>query len=178
MLMMMMMMAKSKPKKKNSKKHPSDHGTPEVANRKARHKFHITDTLECGIVLMGTEVKSVRAGKISVGEGYARVDEKTGELWLFNIHIGDYDPAKGNVNKHDPHRKRKLLAHKREIRKLQNATLAKGATIVPLKLYFTNGYAKMLVGVGIGKRKADVREDSKKRDAQRDIDRAMTRRKL
>ncbi len=168
---------KKKPKKKSAKA-LGDAGTPEVSNRKARHKFHITETLECGMVLMGTEIKSVRAGKISLGEGYARVDDKTGELWLFNIHIGEYDPARGNVNKHDPHRKRKLLAHKREIRKLELATLAKGATIVPLKLYFHNGYAKLLVGVGLGKRKADVREDSKKRDAQRDIDRAMTRRKL
>jgi len=167
-----------KGKGSKSKKGLGDSGTPEVSNRKARHKFHIMETLECGMALMGSEVKSVRAGKISLGEGYARVDEKTGELWLFNIHIGEYDPAKGNVNKHDPHRRRKLLAHKREIRKLEQATLAKGATIVPLKLYFKNGYAKLLVGVGIGKRKADVREDSKKRDAQRDIDRAMTRKRI
>jgi len=168
----------AKPKQSKSKKHLGDVGTPEVTNRKARHKFHIIETLECGIALMGTEVKSVREGKISLGEGYARVDDKTGELWLFNIHIGEYDPAKGNVNKHDPHRKRKLLAHRREIRKLEMATLAKGATIVPLKLYFKNGYAKLLIGVGIGKRKADVREDSKKRDARRDIERAMTRKRI
>jgi len=168
----------AKPKRSKSKKQLGDAGTPEISNRKARHKFHITETLECGIALMGTEVKSVREGKISLGEGYARVDDKTGELWLFNIHIGEYDPAKGNVNKHDPHRKRKLLAHRREIRKLEMATLTKGATIVPLKLYFKNGYAKLLIGVGIGKRKADVREDSKKRDAQRDIDRAMTRKRI
>ena len=106
-----------KGKGSKSKKALSAAGTPEVSNRKARHKFHIMETLECGIALMGSEVKSVRAGKISIGEGYGRVDEKTGELWLFNIHIGEYDPAKGNVNKHDPHRKRKLLAHKREIHK-------------------------------------------------------------
>lgn len=168
----------AKPKKSKSKKHLGDARTPEISNRKARHKFHITETLECGIALMGTEVKSVREGKISLGEGYARVDDKTGELWLFNIHIGEYDPAKGNVNKHEPHRKRKLLAHRREIRKFEMATLTKGATIVPLKLYFKNGYAKLLIGVGIGKRKADVREDSRKRDAQRDIERAMTRKRI
>lgn len=169
----------AKPKKTNkSKKALSAAGTPEISNRKARHKFHITDTLECGMVLMGSEIKSVRSGKISLGEGYARVDDKTGELWLFNIHIGEYDPARGNVNKHDPHRKRKLLAHRREIKKLEMATLTKGATIVPLKLYFKNGYAKLLIGVGIGKRKADIREDSKKRDANRDIERAMTRKRI
>ena len=167
----------SKSKKKKGDR-TGDVGTPEISNRKARHQYHILETLECGVALMGTEVKSVRDGRVSLGEGFARVDDKTGELWLHNIHIGDYAPSQGNVNRHDPHRQRKLLAHKREIRKLEQATLSKGTTIVPLKLYFKNGYAKILIGVAQGKRKADVREDSKKRDAQREIDRAMTRKRI
>jgi len=173
-------MAKTKGSNKSKKRKGGGGGpgAPEVVNRKARHKYHITDTLECGIALMGTEVKAVRLGKISLGEGYAKVDERTGELWLHNIHIGEYDPARGDANKHDPHRKRKLLAHRREIHQLEVETQSKGTTLVPLKLYFKNGYAKLLVGVGVGKGKADQREDSKKRDAEREMQRAMTRKRI
>lgn len=168
----------AKPKSKKSNARDGDANTPEVVNRKARHHFHIHDTLECGIALVGSEVKSIREGHISIGEGFARVDEKSGELWLHNIHIGEYAPARGSANKHDPHRKRKLLAHAREIQKLETKTRAKGTTLVPLKLYFKNGWAKILIGVGTGKRQADKREDNKKREAQRDIERAMTRKRL
>lgn len=170
-------MAKSKKKKKKDEK-TGDQNTPVVTNRKARRDFLITDTLECGVVLVGSEVKSIRAGQISIGEGYAFVDEKTGELWLINIHITEYGPARGSVDAHSPLRKRKLLAHSREIRRLATATRNKGTTLVPLKLYFKDGWAKILIGVGQGKRKADVREDSKKRDAQKSIDRAMTRKRI
>jgi len=166
----------AKPKKNKSKQ--SAPGIPQIINRKARRDYHITDTLECGLVLVGSEVKTVRDGRVSIAEGFARVDEKTGEMWLHNIHISEYGPAAGSVDAHSPIRKRKLLAHSRQIRKLANETRPKGVTIVPLKLYFKDGWAKVLIGVGHGKRKADVREDSKKRDAQRAIDRAMTRRRI
>ncbi len=159
---------------KKGKKGSHSQGTPEITNRKARHNFHITETLECGIALVGSEVKSIRQGKVSIGEGYAKVDEKTNELWLHGIHVGEYDPARGSVNAHSPTRKRKLLAHSREIRKLEEKTRVKGTTLVPLKLYFKNGFAKLLIGVGVGKRKRDQREDNKKRDAQREINRAMS----
>ncbi len=149
-----------------------------IQNRKARHDYIITETLECGIVLVGSEVKSVREGKVSLGEGYARADETTGELWLHGIHIGEYAPARGSVDAHSPVRTRKLLAHKREIRKLAIATRSKGTTLVPLKMYFKDGFAKVLIGVGQGKTKADVRDASRKRTAQREIDRAMTRKRL
>lgn len=148
---------------------------PQITNRKARHTYRIGRTLECGIVLAGSEVKSVRAGKVSLGEGYARVDEKTGELWLHNVHIADYAPAAGSVNAPDPRRTRKLLAKRREIHKLGAETRARGVTLVPLKMYFTRGWAKLLIGVAHGKRKADKREDTKKREAERDIHRAMSK---
>ncbi|MBL1216726.1 MAG: SsrA-binding protein SmpB [Planctomycetes bacterium] len=166
---------------KNKSKSPAGNKAPsgpEIHNRKARKQYLILDTIECGIALIGSEVKAVRDGRISLGEGFARVDEKSGELWLHNIHISEYGPARGSINAHDPTRKRKLLAHSREIRKLADLTRAKGTTLVPLKLYFKHGWAKLLLGVGQGKRKADVRESEKKRDAERSIQRAMTRKRI
>lgn len=152
--------------------------TPTVENRKARHDFHISETVECGIALVGSEVKSIRAGHISLGEGYARVDERTGELWLHNIHIGEYAPSKGSASAHAPIRDRKLLAHSREIRKLADKTRSKGSTLIPLKLYFKDGWAKILLGVAEGKQKGDRREDEKKKEARKEIQRAMTRKRL
>jgi len=159
---------------KRKKKGGGD-GTPEITNRRARYDYAISDTLECGIALVGSEVKAIREGHCSIAEGFARIDDETGELWLHGIHIGEYAPARGSVSAHDPHRKRKLLAHRNEIRRLEAATRPKGTTLVPLKLYFKDGWAKILLGVGEGKRKADKREDSKQREADREIRRAMSR---
>lgn len=147
---------------------------PEVVNRKARHEYEIGDTLEVGIRLAGTEVKAVRAGRISLNEAYVRAEPLPLSLTLHAAHIGEYAPA--GANQHKAVRERTLLAHKREIANLARLSAVKGVTIVPLKLYFKNGYAKLLIGVGTGKGKSDKREDLKKREAQRDIDRAMSKR--
>jgi SsrA-binding protein len=149
-------------------------GETEVVNRRARHDYIVEDTLEVGVRLVGTEVKAVRAGRVSLGEAYVRATEAPLELTLLGAHIGEYAP--GGARQHPALRQRTLLAHKREIRKLARASDAKGYTIVPLKLYFKHGFAKLLIGLARGKGKADRREDMKKRDAQRDIDRAMSRR--
>lgn len=157
-------------KKKNKKDHE-----PEILNRKARHNYHIDDTLEVGIKLLGTEIKSIREGRISLGEGYVRAQEQPPMLEIHAIHIGEYGPAGGGSLQHTPTRTRKLLAHKREIVKLARASSAKGMTIVPLKVYFKNGFAKMLIGVARGKASFDKREDIKEREAKRDIDRALSK---
>ncbi len=147
---------------------------PVIENRKARHDFFIEDTLEVGLKLRGSEVKSVRAGQVSLAEGYIKADEEPPTLTLYGVHIAEYAPA-GAAYQHNPHASRPLLAHKREIRKLAQAVRAKGATIVPLKIYFVRGKAKLLIGLGIGKQKGDKRQDIKKREARREIDRAMAR---
>lgn len=154
----------------------SKHDTPTVENRKARHDYHILDTLECGIVLTGSEVKSVRNGSISLGEGFVMVELDPPALYLHQAHIAPYDPA--GVTAHEPTRTRRLLAHKREILKLARQVDAKGMTLVPLKLYFKNGFAKVVVGVARGKAEHDKRHDIAKREAQRDMDRAMSRKRL
>ena len=147
---------------------------PEIHNRKARHLYHIDETLECGIRLVGTEVKSVRAGRISIGEGYVVAREDPPALELINIHIDEYAPAGAN-RQHRPTQARTLLAHKREIRKFARKAAEKGVTIVPLKVYFKNGFVKVLIGVGRGKREHDKRQDIKKRETDRDLRRAMSR---
>lgn len=148
-------------------------GAPEILNRRARHEYSVEDTLEVGVRLVGTEVKSVREGRVSLGEAYVRATEQPLELLLLGAHIGEYAP--GGVRQHPAVRQRILLAHKREIVKLARASDRKGYTIVPLKMYFKNGFAKLLIGLARGKGQSDKREDLKKRDAQRDIDRAMSR---
>lgn len=153
--------------------------TPVIENRKARHRFVILETLEVGIKLVGTEVRSVRAGKCSLGEGYVRAETDPWlSLTLHGVHIDHYAPAgaSGSGRQHAAARSRTLLAHKREIRKLATATREKGMTIVPLKLYFKHGFAKLLIGVGRGKRQYDKRQDIRKREQQRDIRRAMSKR--
>lgn len=150
---------------------------PTIENRRARHDYFIADTLECGLKLTGTEVKSVRAGQVSLAEGYVRAAENPPGLTLHGVHIAEYPPA-GEARQHDPNRTRRLLAHKREILKLASETRSKGTTLVPLKLYFARGKAKLLIGVGTGKKKADKRQDLAKQEAQRQIDRAMTRKRL
>jgi SsrA-binding protein len=148
---------------------------PTITNRRARHDYLIEDTLECGIKLTGTEVKSVRNGHVSLAEGYVRATEDPPSLELHGVHIAEY-PNAAEHHQHDPIRVRRLLAHKREILKLSANTREKGVTIVPLKLYFVNGRAKLLIGVGRGKRKADKRQDIARREAKRDIERELSRR--
>jgi SsrA-binding protein len=143
---------------------------------RARHDYVIEETLECGIKLVGTEVKSVRNGQVSLAEGYVRATENPLSLTLVAVHIAEYPPA-GEHRQHEPTRSRALLASKREIKKLATRTRERGLTLVPLKMYFVNGRAKLLVGVGRGKRRADKRQDISKRDARREIDRAMSKKR-
>lgn len=138
-------------------------------NRKARHDYHIHETYEAGIALTGTEVKSLRAGKANLKDSYARVDG--GELMLHNMHISPYD--QGNRFNHEPLRTRKLLMHRYEINKLVGKTREKGYTLVPLKLYFTRGRAKVELGLASGKQLYDKRQDIAERDAKREMDRAF-----
>lgn len=161
-------------KKKTDGKSAADAGTRPIAeNRKARHRFQVMETLECGIALVGSEVKSLRDGKLSLDEAYGRV--KNGELWLVGCDIPEYTNA--NDWNHDPKRQRKLLVHSREIRRFANKAHEKGLTLVPLKLYFnTRGLAKVTIGLCRGKKLFDKRESLKKADMQRDIARAMRRR--
>jgi SsrA-binding protein len=140
-------------------------------NRKALHEYHIVDTYEAGLVLAGPEVKSVRAGKVSLNEAFARIDN--GEAWIYDMHISPYDPAsRWNV---DPDRPRKLLLHRREIRRLIGATQQEGFTLVPLELYVKDGLVKAAIALARGKKHFDRREDMKKRDADREIQRALRR---
>lgn len=155
-------------------KKPSNTEERAIENRRARFDYHISDTLETGIMLRGSEVKSVRDGKISLAEGYVRVQENPPALYLHAVTIDEYGPAGGR--QHAMGRTRKLLAHKREIAKLARQVDQKGMTIVPLKLYFKNGYAKVLIGLGKGKGQADKRRSIAERESKRDISRAMSRR--
>jgi SsrA-binding protein len=145
-----------------------------IENRRARFDYHISDTLEAGIMLRGSEVKSVRDGKVSLAEGYVRVQENPPALYLHGVTIDEYGPAAGR--QHQMARTRKLLAHKREIAKLQRQVDQKGMTVVPLKMYFKNGYAKLLIGLGQGKSKHDKRHAIAERESRREIGRAMSRR--
>lgn len=158
-------------KGKSNKSAPNE---PTVENRKARHLYAIGETLECGIKLLGTEVKSIRAGRISIGEGYVLATAEPPALLLLNVHIDEY--AQGRSPTYRPTQTRTLLAHKREIRKLARAAQAKGVTLVPLKVYFKSGRVKVLIGVGTGKKEHDKREDIRKRDVERDIRRVMSKR--
>ncbi|MCA9263288.1 MAG: SsrA-binding protein SmpB [Planctomycetales bacterium] len=162
-------MSKSKAKKKPS---TDPNERPIAENRKARHRFEVLDTLECGIALVGSEVKSLRNGKLSLEESYARV--RDGEVWLVGSDIGEYVQA--NRMNHDPKRPRKLLMHRAEIEKFANQAREKGLTLVPLKMYFKKGRAKLLLGLCRGKKLHDKREAMKKADTQREIARAMRRR--
>jgi SsrA-binding protein len=138
-------------------------------NRKAFHDYEILDRLEAGVVLTGTEIKSARAGRVNIRDAYAR--EEGGELWLFNAHISPYD--KGNRNNHDPERPRKLLLHRDQIRELSESTRQKGQTVVVLAMYLKRGMAKLELGVARGRKSYDKREVIAKRDAERDIARAL-----
>jgi SsrA-binding protein len=146
-----------------------------IENRRARFDYTIGETLECGMKLFGGEVKSVRAGLVSVGEGYVRAEDTPPSLWLHGVNIAEYGPARTSLPT-SPTRTRRLLAHKREIAKLWKAQQIKGNTLVPLKIYFKNGFAKCLIGVGSGRKKADKRQAIAERESRRDIDRAMSKR--
>lgn len=140
-----------------------------TVNRKARHEFHVLQVFEAGIVLQGTEVKSLRQGKISLADAYAKVNK--GEVWLVNVHINEYE--QGNINNHNPTRERKLLLHKSEIRKLEKAVHEKGNTLVPLRFYFKEGKVKVELAIAKGKKVYDKREDIAKRDIERELDRRI-----
>ena len=141
-------------------------------NRQARYLYEILESYEAGIELVGTEVKSIRAGKVNLRDGYAFI--KNGEAWLSNVHISYYRETSQYFN-HEPLRIRKLLLHRKEINKLIGQTEQKGLTLVPLKMYFKKGRVKVAIGLGKGKKLHDKRETSKKRDDQRAMARAMKR---
>jgi len=143
-----------------------------ATNRKARHEYFIEEALEAGIVLVGTEVKSIRMGKINVKEGYAQIDGE--EVFLHGVHISPYE--KGNIYNKDPLRVRKLLLHKKEIRKLIGYIKQKGYTLIPLEIYLKNGRVKVSIGVAKGKATHDKRRDIAKRDANRNIQKALRQR--
>ncbi len=160
-------------KDKKSKKADDDKNERVIAdNRKARHNYTVLDTLECGIVLVGSEVKSLRIGQLSLDEAYGRVQDDA--VWLVGANITEYKFS--HALNHEPKRRRKLLMHRREMRKFAGQALEKGLTLVPLKMYFKEGRAKVLMGICRGKQKQDKRDSMKKREMQRDIDRAMRRR--
>ncbi|BFH65765.1 SsrA-binding protein SmpB [Paenibacillus azoreducens] len=139
-------------------------------NKKASHDYFIEDTYEAGIVLTGTEIKSIRNGKANIGDAFATI--RNGEIHIHNMHISPFEQG-NRYNPTDPTRARKLLLHKEQIHKLLGQTNQEGYTIVPLKIYIRNGYAKLLLGLGRGKKQYDKRESAAKRDAQRDIQRAL-----
>lgn len=142
---------------------------PLAQNKKASHDYHILDTIEAGIVLTGTEIKSIRAARINLKDGFAQI--KNGEAWLMNVHISLYD--QGNQFNHDPLRNRKLLLHKKQINQLAGEISKKGVTLVPLKVYIKKGFAKVLLGLAQGKHDYDKRESIKKRDQEREIRRTL-----
>ena len=152
---------------------PREKGRKNIAsNRKARHDYTIVDTYEAGIRLLGTEVKSLRAGRASLVDSFAQ--EKDDEIYLYGLHIPEY--AHGTWTNHEPRRTRKLLLHRDEINRLINKTRESGLTLVPLALYFENGWAKVELGLARGRKSYDKREALAKRDADREISRAMGRR--
>ena len=146
--------------------------SPRIANRRALHEFFIESKLECGIALMGSEVKSLRVGKGQLQESFARIEK--GQLILHGCHIDPYAPA--TKFNHDPLRERRLLAHKREIRKLEQALKTKGTTLIPLALYFKDGRVKVEIGVGRGKQQHDKRDTIRKKEQDRELRRIMSRR--
>ena len=139
----------------------------EILNRRARYDYSIEEEYEAGIVLTGTEIKSIRLGKMNIKDSYAII--KNEEVYLLNAHISSYE--KGNIFNHYENRTRKLLMHKKEIKKLNNKIILSGYTLIPLKVYFVKGRAKVLLGLGKGKKNYDKREDIKKRDIMREMQR-------
>ena len=144
-----------------------------ATNRRARHEYFILETLEAGIALHGSEIKSIRAGQISLAESFVRIDSH--EAWLEDAHIAPYEQA--SIYNHEPRRPRKLLLHSAEIRKLWNTVRQKGVTIIPLSVYLKNGRAKVEIAIAKGKKLYDKRTEIAKRDSQREIDRQLHERR-
>jgi SsrA-binding protein len=142
-----------------------------TTNRKARHDYEILSTYEAGIVLQGSEIKSIRAGQMSIKEAYVRIDEASMEAWLINAHIATYDPA--SRQNHEPTRPRKLLLHRKEIYKLWDSVRQKGTTIVPLQVHLSQGRAKVEIALAKGKRQYDKRAAIAKRESDRELQRAL-----
>jgi len=162
-----------KHEKKKAGKNADPNERVVAQNRKARHDYTILETLECGIVLVGSEVKSMRTGQVSLNEAYGRVRDD--EVWLLGCDIPEYTEA--NRFNHVPRRPRKLLLHRREIRRFAARALEQGMTLVPLKIYFKEGKAKVLLGIGRGRQKHDKREDLKRTQARREIRQQLERRR-
>jgi SsrA-binding protein len=144
-----------------------------ASNRRARHDYAIEEVIEAGLVLTGTEVKSLREGRASLADGFGQITD--GEIWLHNVHIPEY--VRGTWTNHEPRRTRKLLMHRKEIDKLAAATRERGLTLIPLSLYFSGGRAKIELALARGKRTYDKRHDLAERDAAREVDRALRRRR-
>ena len=151
---------------------PKGEGSRIAQNKKAFHDYFIEETFEAGIVLQGTEIKSIRLGRVNLKDAYAKVE--IGEVFLHNLHISPYE--QGNRYNHDPLRKRKLLLRQKEIKTLLGETTQQGYSIVPLSMYFRNGFAKLSIGLARGKKKYDKRDDLKQKDAKRDMERALRER--
>jgi len=153
------------------KKNRTDNLSPRILNRRAMHDYFISAKIECGLALLGSEVKSLRLGRCQLNESYARVE--SGQLVLHGCHIDPYEKAAVN---HEPLRERKLLAHRSEIRRLEGATAERGTTLIPLAIYWKDGRAKIEIGVGHGKQQHDKRQSIKKKEQDREVRRAMTHR--
>jgi len=152
----------------------ADQGKKIIAsNRRARHDYSIESTVEAGLVLTGTEVKSLRAGRATLTEGYGQIIDH--EAWLYGVHIPEY--TQGTWTNHEPRRTRKLLLHRKEIDKLASSVQERGLTLIPLSLYFSGGKVKIELGLGRGKRAYDKRQDLAKRDAAREVERELRRRR-
>lgn len=147
-----------------------DNDKPLAQNKKASHDYFIEETFEAGMVLTGTEIKSIRAGKATIGDAFATI--RNGEMFIHNMHVSPFEQGNRH-NPLDPTRARKLLLHREQIKKILSYAKQEGYTIVPLKIYIRNGYAKLLIGLGRGKKQYDKRESAAKRDAQRDIQRIL-----
>ena len=143
-----------------------------ATNRKARYEYHFDDTYEAGLVLMGSEIKSIRAGRVSLQEGFVLFE--AGEAWLVNVHIAQYDAA--SRQNHEPKRRRKLLLHRRQIDRLYSRTREKGYTVIPIKLYLKDGRAKIEIALVRGKKQYDKRQTIAKRDSKRQVERALKER--
>jgi SsrA-binding protein len=148
---------------------PKGQGKVVAQNKKANHDYEIVETFEAGIVLTGTEIKSVRNARINLKDGFARV--RQGEVWLSNVHISPYE--QGNIYNDDPTRSRKLLLHKKQIQHIDSELSTQGMTLVPLKVYLKDGYAKVLIGLAKGKKNYDKRETIKRKEQNREIARQL-----
>ncbi|HTA39257.1 MAG TPA: SsrA-binding protein SmpB [Candidatus Acidoferrales bacterium] len=162
-------MAKMKQQRVKAAAEAKRHDAPSVDNRRARHEYHILESLEAGLVLTGTEVKSIRMGGVSIGEAYARF--RDGEAWLLGMHVPPY--KEGSFSNEEPNRPRKLLLKREQIEKLMARVGEKGLTIIPLRMYFTRGMVKVELGLAKGKKLWDKREDAAKRDVAREIAREL-----